>query len=99
MPVPFMNLGRQNEVLKAEMDPGRIEAAITPRTKAILPVHLFGRPAPMKEITAIATRHGLEIVEDAAQAHGAELDGHRVGTFGRAGTFSFYPGRTEVICE
>ncbi len=75
------------------MDPSRLEGAITSRTKAILPVHLYGCPAPLEAIMEIADRHGLAVVEDAAQAHGAELFGKRVGSFGRAAAFSFYPGK------
>lgn len=75
------------------MDPERLEAAITPRTKLILPVHLYGHPADMAGITAVADRHGLPVLEDAAQAHGAELDGRRAGTLGHAACFSFYPGK------
>ena len=70
-----------------------IEHAITERTKAIIPVHLFGQPARMKQIREIADRYGLRIVEDAAQAHGAELEGQRCGSFGDIGCFSFYPGK------
>ncbi len=75
------------------LDPARIEAAITPRTKAILPVHLYGRLAPMGAIMAIARRHHLAVVEDAAQAHGAEIQGRRAGGWGDIATFSFYPGK------
>jgi len=75
------------------MDPARLEAAITPRTKLILPVHLYGHPADMEAIGAIARRHGLPVLEDAAQAHGAEIGGKRAGTLGHAGSFSFYPGK------
>ena len=71
------------------IDADRIEAAITPRTRAICPVHLFGLPADMDAITEIAERHGLAVVEDACQAHGAEFDGRRVGSFGH-GAFSLY---------
>jgi dTDP-4-amino-4,6-dideoxygalactose transaminase len=71
------------------IDAARIEAAITPRTKAICPVHLFGLPADMAMIQAIADRHGLAVVEDACQAHGAEFRGKRVGSFGH-GAFSLY---------
>lgn len=71
------------------IDASRIEAAITPRTRAICPVHLFGLPADMDMIVAIADRHGLEVVEDACQAHGAEFRGRRVGSFGH-GAFSLY---------
>lgn len=75
------------------IDPARIEAAITPRTRAIMVVHLYGIPADMPAITAIAARHGLPVIEDAAQAHGATVDGHRVGSLGTAAAFSFYPGK------
>ncbi|HEU5012457.1 MAG TPA: DegT/DnrJ/EryC1/StrS family aminotransferase [Roseiflexaceae bacterium] len=75
------------------IDTTRIEAAITPRTKAILPVHLYGQPADMDPIMAIAKRHGLAVIEDAAQAHGAEYKGRRVGSIGDLGCFSFYPGK------
>lgn len=75
------------------IDPDRIEAAITPRTRAIMPVHLYGQPAEMGSIQAVASRHGLRIVEDAAQAHGAHYRGQRVGTLGDAAGFSFYPGK------
>jgi len=75
------------------MDPGAVEAAITPRTKAIIPVHLYGRPADMDPIVAIARRHGLVVIEDAAQAHGAEYKGRRAGSLGDMACFSFYPGK------
>jgi dTDP-4-amino-4,6-dideoxygalactose transaminase len=75
------------------MDAARIEAAITPRTKAIIPVHLHGRVADMETILAIARRHGLIVIEDAAQAHGAEHRGRRAGSFGDIACFSFYAGK------
>jgi len=75
------------------LDPSKIEAAITPRTKAILPVHLYGHPADMALIDAIAKKHDLKVIEDAAQAHGAVYHGKRCGTLGDAAGFSFYPGK------
>jgi dTDP-4-amino-4,6-dideoxygalactose transaminase len=75
------------------MDPRRVEAAITPRTRALLPVHLHGQAADMDPLLAIARRHGLVVIEDAAQAHGAEYKGRRVGSIGDLGCFSFYPGK------
>ena len=73
------------------IDPAKMEAAITPRTKALVPVHLTGRPARMKEILKIAERHKLFVLEDAAQAVGAKLDGKRVGSWGHAAAFSLHP--------
>ncbi|GAA5345601.1 DegT/DnrJ/EryC1/StrS family aminotransferase [Planifilum fimeticola] len=73
------------------LDPEQVERAITPRTKAILPVHLFGRPADMKALASLAQRYGLRLVEDACQAIGAEIEGKPVGSWGDAGCFSFYP--------
>ena len=75
------------------IDPELIEAAITPRTRAIIPVHLYGQPADMTRIMSIAARHDLLVIEDCAQAHYASWCGRRVGTFGAAATFSFYPGK------
>ena len=75
------------------IDPQQIESKITPRTVGIIPVHLFGQPADMDEIMAIAKKHGLWVVEDCAQAHMATYRGEQVGTFGDAGCFSFYPGK------
>ncbi|MBE9181918.1 DegT/DnrJ/EryC1/StrS family aminotransferase [Oculatella sp. LEGE 06141] len=75
------------------IDPQRIEAAITPNTKAILAVHLYGQPADMDTINDIANRHQLKVIEDAAQAHGARYKGRRVGSLGDASGFSFYPGK------
>jgi dTDP-4-amino-4,6-dideoxygalactose transaminase len=75
------------------LDPALLEAAITPRTRAIIPVHLYGQMADMDPILAIAEKHGLVVIEDAAQAHGAEYKGRRAGSLGHAGCFSFYPGK------
>lgn len=79
--------------IRRTMDPEHLEAAITPRTKAIVPVHLYGMPADMDAISLIANRYGIPVVEDAAQAHGARYRGQRVGSFGQIGCFSFYPGK------
>src|SRR5688572_17230649 len=75
------------------MDPARLDAAITPRTKAIIPVHLFGQPADMDPILEIAGRHGIAVIEDAAQAHGADYKGRRCGSMGQLSCFSFDPGK------
>lgn len=87
-PVPV-----EPDIRTFNLDPERIEAAITPATRAIMPVHLYGQPADMDPINAIAQRHGLKVVEDAAQAHGARYKGRRVGSLGKAAAFSFYPGK------
>ncbi|MEI6844912.1 MAG: DegT/DnrJ/EryC1/StrS family aminotransferase [Actinomycetes bacterium] len=81
------------------IDPAAIEAAISPRTRAIQPVHLYGQPAAMKEIMALAAKHNLLVIEDAAQAHMASLDGTPVGAFGDAGVFSFYPTKNMTSGE
>jgi dTDP-4-amino-4,6-dideoxygalactose transaminase len=75
------------------MDPERIEAAIGPKTKAIIPVHLYGQPADMDTILAVARRHGIPVIEDAAQAHGARYKGRRIGAHGDVVCWSFYPGK------
>ena len=75
------------------LDPDRLEAAITPRTKAIMAVHLYGQPADMDRILGIAGRHGLPVIEDACQSHGARYKGRRTGSMGAFGAFSFYPSK------
>ncbi len=75
------------------MDPEKLEAAITKKTKAIIPVHLYGQCADMDPILEIAKKHGLVVIEDAAQAHGAEYKGRKAGSIGDMGCFSFYPGK------
>ena len=80
------------------IDPKSFEKAITPRTKAVIPVHLYGQPANMKEITAIARKHGIKIVEDAAQAHGSRYQGKRAGSLGDVACFSFYPTKSLGAC-
>lgn len=77
----------------AAIDPALVEAAITPRTRAIVAVHLYGRPAPMRALREIARRHDLKLLEDAAQAHGAAQFGQRCGSLADAAAFSFYPGK------
>ena len=75
------------------IDPAAVEAAITPRTHAIVPVHLYGQPADMVALAELARRRSVALVEDAAQAHGAEVEGRRVGSLGTLAAFSFYPGK------
>jgi dTDP-4-amino-4,6-dideoxygalactose transaminase len=88
IPVPV-----EPEVFTYNLDPGRIEAAITPRTKAILPVHLYGQPADLDPILTVARKHGLRVLEDAAQAHGARYKGRRIGGHGDVVAWSFYPSK------
>ena len=85
----FVDIDPENYTL----DPRKIEAAITDKTRAIIPVHLYGHPADMDAILAVAKEHDLIVIEDAAQAHGARYKGRRVGSFGPAACFSFYPGK------
>src|SRR5690606_29913457 len=73
------------------LDASLVEAAVTPRTKAVLPVHLYGRPADMDAVMDVAGRHGLKVVEDCAQSFGAAWRGRKTGSIGHVGTFSFYP--------
>jgi dTDP-4-amino-4,6-dideoxygalactose transaminase len=80
------------------MDPKLVEGAITKHTKAILPVHLYGQPADLDPLLAIAKKHGLVLIEDACQAHGAEYKGRRVGGIGHMAAFSFYPGKNLGAC-
>lgn len=75
------------------LDPAEVARKISPRTKGIMVVHLYGLPAPMTELQELAKKHGLWIIEDCAQAHLAEYEGRKVGTFGEIATFSFYPGK------
>jgi len=75
------------------IDENQIESKITDRTKAVIPVHLYGQPANIKRIAEIAGKHNLVLIEDCAQAHFAEFDGGKVGTFRNAATFSYYPGK------
>lgn len=83
----------ENEAGSYNIDASKIEAAITDKTKAIVPVHLYGQPADMDAIMAIAKKHNLLVIEDCAQAHGATYKGKKVGTFGDVACFSFYPGK------
>jgi perosamine synthetase len=81
------------------LDPSLVEAAITPRTRAIMPIHLYGYPAAMPELDAIAKRHGLLLIEDACQAHGATINGRKVGTLGASAVFSLYPTKNMMAGE
>ena len=75
------------------IDPNKIQQAVTEKTKAILPVHLFGQPADMEAITALCKKHGLDLIEDCAQSFGAHINGHQTGTLGTMGCFSFFPSK------
>src|SRR5437870_10283801 len=91
MPVPV-----EPDLQTYNLDPDRIEDAITARTRAIIPVHLYGQPAAMEAIREIALRHGLKVIEDAAQAHGSMYRGKRAGNLGDAAAYSCYPTKTPV---
>src|SRR5262249_14095939 len=80
------------------LDPSLVEGAISDRTRAIIPVHLYGQPADLDPIVAVARRHGLSVIADACQAHGAEYKGRRAGSLGDFGCFSFYPGKNLGAC-
>jgi perosamine synthetase len=81
------------------LDPARVEAAITPRTKAIMPIDLYGHPAAIDELRGIAARHGVVLIEDACQAHGAAIGGRRTGALGASASFSFYPTKNMTTAE
>ncbi len=81
------------------LDPSRVEAAITPRTRAIMPIDLYGHPAAINELREIADRRGLVLIEDACQAHGASIDGRKVGALGVSASFSFYPTKNMTTAE
>src|SRR5690606_13612384 len=81
------------------LDPASLEAAVTPRTVAVMPVHLYGHPADMAALNAVAERHGLRLFEDAAQAHGATWQGTPVGAFGEFAMFSLYPTKNMTAGE
>lgn len=86
-------IGVEPVVGRWNLDPDRVAEAITPRTRALVPVHLFGQPADLTELLHVAKKHGLAVVEDAAQAHGARYRGRRIGSHGDAVAWSFYPGK------
>jgi dTDP-4-amino-4,6-dideoxygalactose transaminase len=86
-------VGVDADPLSGNLDPGLVERACTARTRAILAVHLYGHPAPMEALRAVAARRGVRLIEDAAQAHGATCRGRRAGALGHAAAFSFYPGK------
>src|SRR5579859_3147428 len=81
------------------LDPARVEAAITPRTRAIMPVDLYGHPSDIPALREIAGRHGIAVIEDACQAHGAAIDGRRAGALGVSASFSFYPTKNMTTAE
>jgi dTDP-4-amino-4,6-dideoxygalactose transaminase len=81
------------------MDPARLAGSISRKTRAVVPVHIYGHPCDMRAIRTIADQYGLKVVEDCAQAHGASIDGRMVGTFGHAAAFSFYPTKNMTTGE
>jgi dTDP-4-amino-4,6-dideoxygalactose transaminase len=81
------------------LDPSRVEEAVTPKTKALLPVHIYGLMADMEKLSTIAKKHSLVIIEDSAQAHGGAIDGKKAGSWGDAATFSFYPSKNMTTGE
>src|SRR5205807_657519 len=81
------------------IDPASVKSLVSPRTRAIMPVHLYGHPADMDALTEISEAHGLDIIEDAAEAHGAEYKGRRVGSLGKCGVFSFYGNKVITTGE
>jgi dTDP-4-amino-4,6-dideoxygalactose transaminase len=84
--------------LSYTMDPTKLQKAITSKTRAIIPVHLYGQPADMDAINAVAAKHGIPVIEDSCQAHGAEYKGRRTGSLGKAACFSFYPSKNLGAC-
>jgi len=84
--------------LTANIDPAKVEAAITPRTIAVMPVHLYGQPCDLDPLLEVCRKHSLPLIEDAAQAHGARYKGKKIGTFGAMSGFSFYPGKNLGAC-
>ena len=84
--------------LTANIDPAKVEAAITPRTIAVMPVHLYGQPCDLDPLLEVCRKHSLPLIEDAAQAHGARYKGRKIGTFGAMSGFSFYPGKNLGAC-
>src|SRR5437879_4733524 len=93
MTVPFLDLKAHHQPIREQLDAALLEKSITPLTKAIIPVHLFGQMADMDSILEIGRKHNIPIIEDACQAHGAHYKGTKAGAMGLAGCFSFYPGK------
>ncbi len=99
---PLIHLGARPVFVDVDdsycVDPAAVEAAVTPRTVGIIPVHLYGHPADMDPLLALGERHGLWVLEDCAQAHGARYRGRPVGSLGTASAFSFYPSKNLTVC-